>query len=60
MKRGHVDYGVTDRAFVAARKIEFKPAMNDGQPVAQRVQIEYSFYLCDKTTICTRVEEVVN
>jgi TonB family protein len=38
-------YGLTERAIEAARKIRFAPAMLDGQPVSQYIQIEYNFNL---------------
>jgi hypothetical protein len=56
---GHVPYGLTERAISAARKIKFKPAINKGKPVPQRIQIEYSFFHCDKAPICTSVEEIL-
>jgi TonB family protein len=36
-------YGLTQRAIEAARKIKFAPALLDGQPVSQYIQIEYNF-----------------
>jgi len=36
-------YGLTEQAIAAARKIEFEPAMKDGRPVSQYIQIEYNF-----------------
>jgi TonB family protein len=38
-------YGLTERALRAARKIKFVPAMKDGKPVSQYIQIEYNFNL---------------
>jgi TonB family protein len=38
-------YGLTLRAIEAARKIKFLPAMLNGQPVSQYIQIEYYFNL---------------
>jgi TonB family protein len=58
--RGSVRYGLTDRAVAAARKIKFKPAMENGHAVPQRIQLEYRFYLCKKAPICSRVREVVD
>lgn len=37
--------GLTERAVEAARRIKFVPAVKDGRPVSQYVQIEYSFNL---------------
>ena len=38
-------YGLTEQAVDAAQRIEFVPAMKDGRPVSQYVQIEYNFSL---------------
>ena len=57
--RGHVPFGLTERAIAATRKIKFKPAAENGLPVAQRVYLEYEFYLCRKAPICSRVSEIV-
>jgi TonB family protein len=38
-------YGLTEESVDAARQIEFSPAMKDGQPVSQYIQIEYNFRL---------------
>ena len=57
--RGHVPFGLTERAIAATRKIKFKPATDNGVPVAQRIYLEYEFYLCNKAPICSRVTEVV-
>jgi TonB family protein len=38
-------YGLTERAIAAARQIRFTPAMKDGRPVSQYIQIEYNFNL---------------
>jgi TonB family protein len=37
--------GLTERAIAAARQIRFTPAMKDGRPVSQYIQIEYNFNL---------------
>jgi TonB family protein len=37
--------GLTEKAVEAARRIEFAPAMKDGRPVSQYIQIDYNFYL---------------
>jgi TonB family protein len=37
--------GLTERAIGAARQIRFSPAMKDGHPVSQYIQIEYNFNL---------------
>jgi TonB family protein len=37
--------GLTERAIAAARQIRFTPAMKDGHPVSQYIQIEYNFNL---------------
>jgi TonB family protein len=36
-------YGLTEAAIRAARAIKFKPAIKDGRPVSQYIQIEYNF-----------------
>jgi TonB family protein len=36
-------YGLTKKAIAAAREIKFVPAMKDGRPVSQFIQIEYNF-----------------
>ncbi|HEV7858504.1 MAG TPA: energy transducer TonB [Pyrinomonadaceae bacterium] len=38
-------YGLTKKAMEAARKIKFVPAIKDGRPVSQYIQIEYHFNL---------------
>jgi TonB family protein len=38
-------HGLTERAITAARQIRFSPAMKDGRPVSQYIQIEYNFNL---------------
>lgn len=35
--------GLTEKAVSAARRIEFRPALRDGRPVAQYVTLEYNF-----------------
>lgn len=51
-KTGHVEnirvvhglpYGLTEQAIKAARKIEFVPAIKDGQKVSMWIQLEYNF-----------------
>ena len=37
-------YGLNEKALEAARQIRFEPAMKDGKPVSQWVQIEYEFW----------------
>ena len=37
--------GLTEKAIQAARRIKFTPAIKDGKPVSQFVQIEYNFNL---------------
>lgn len=41
--------GLTENAIRAACKIKFKPAMKNGQPVAQLVTVEYVFRLADSS-----------
>jgi len=41
--------GLTENAIRAACKIEFKPAMKDGQPVGQWLTVEYVFRLADSS-----------
>lgn len=41
--------GLTENGIRAACKIEFKPAMKDGQPVAQWLTVEYVFRLADSS-----------
>ena len=38
-------HGLTEKAIEAARGIKFSPAMKDGRPVSQYVQLEYNFSL---------------
>jgi TonB family protein len=38
-------FGLTQNAIDAARKIKFAPALLNGQPVSQYIQIEYNFNL---------------
>jgi len=38
-------YGLTEKAIDAARRIRFTPAMKDGRPVSQYIQLEYNFSL---------------
>ena len=40
--------GLTEKAIEAARKITFTPAMKDGHPVSQKMQLEYTFELYDR------------
>jgi TonB family protein len=40
-----LSHGLTERAVEAARRIKFIPAVKDGRPVSQFVQIEYNFNL---------------
>ena len=47
-------------AMKAARQIEFKPALNNGQEVIQRIAVEYEFYLCPEAPICTKVTEIIH
>jgi len=42
-------YGLTENAMRVACKIKFKPAMKDGQPVSQWVDVEYTFRLADSS-----------
>lgn len=37
--------GLTERSIAAARKIKFKPAMKDGKPVSQYVELHYNLNL---------------
>ena len=41
--------GLTENAIRAACKIEFKPAIKDGQPVGQWLTVEYVFRLADSS-----------
>ena len=36
-------YGLTEQAVRATRRIKFQPAIKDGRPVSQYIQIEYNF-----------------
>jgi TonB family protein len=38
-------FGLTEKAMAAARMIKFVPAMKDGHPVSQYMQLEYNFNL---------------
>ena len=42
-------YGLTENAIFATCKIKFKPAMKDGQPVSQWVEIQYGFRLANSS-----------
>ena len=42
VKRG-LPHGVTEAVLESVRRIKFKPAEKDGQPVSYRVKLEYSF-----------------
>lgn len=57
--QGYVPYGLTEMAIKAAKKIEFKPALNDGQPVPQMISVIYEFYTCPDKIICTKATEDV-
>jgi protein TonB len=41
--------GLTENAIRAVCRIKFKPAMKNGQPVAQLVTVEYVFRLADSS-----------
>jgi TonB family protein len=43
--------GLTESAIKTACKIEFKPAMKDGHPVAQWLTVEYAFRLADSSIL---------
>jgi hypothetical protein len=38
-------FGLTEKAIAAARRIQFVPAVKDGQPVSVSMQLEYNFNL---------------
>ncbi|MEA2173050.1 MAG: hypothetical protein QOD00_642 [Blastocatellia bacterium] len=40
-------YGLTEKAVAAAHQIKFVPAVKDGRPVSQYIQIEYNFTFYD-------------
>jgi len=40
--------GLTESAVRAARRITFNPAIKDGNPVSQRMALEYSFNLSER------------
>nr|MBA3806342.1 TonB family protein [Acidobacteriota bacterium] len=40
-----LSHGLTEEAIKVARQIKFNPAIKDGRPVSQFVQIEYNFHL---------------
>ncbi len=42
-------FGLTENAIKVACKIEFKPALKNGQPVSQWLQIEYAFRLANSS-----------
>jgi TonB family protein len=44
-----VPFGLTENAIKVACKIDFKPAIKEGQPVSQWVQVEYAFRLADSS-----------
>ncbi len=43
--------GLTENAIRSACKIEFRPALKDGQPVSQWVNVEYVFRLADSSIV---------
>lgn len=38
-------YGLTERCIAAAKQTKFRPAIKDGRPVSQYIQVEYNFNL---------------
>ncbi len=44
-KEKFVKYGLTEQAMIAAKKIKFKPATKDGEPVTVTKTIEYAFVI---------------
>jgi len=40
--------GLTENSIAAARKITFTPAIKDGHPVSQKMQLEYSFAVTER------------
>jgi TonB family protein len=42
-------YGLTENAIRVACKIKFKPAIKDGQPVSQWVNVDYAFRMTDSS-----------
>jgi TonB family protein len=38
-------YGLTEKAIAATKRIKFSPAIKDGRPVSQYIQVEYTFNL---------------
>jgi TonB family protein len=40
--------GLTENCIAVARKIAFTPAMKDGHPVSQKMQLEYNFQLTER------------
>jgi TonB family protein len=42
-------FGLTENAIKVACKLEFKPAVKDGKPVSQWLQVEYAFRLAESS-----------
>ncbi len=40
-----LSHGLTEQAIKAVRQIKFDPAIKDGRPVSQFIQVEYNFHL---------------
>lgn len=40
--------GLTENAIAVARRITFTPAIKDGHPVSQKMQLEYNFQLTER------------
>ena len=48
VERG-LPYGLTEAAIEAAKTVQFKPAMKDGQPISVRGKLQFSFSLYEKS-----------
>ncbi|MCD9188830.1 MAG: energy transducer TonB [Pyrinomonadaceae bacterium] len=57
---GFLKNGMGDRVIRAVKKIIFKPALLGGQPVSQRIFIQYGIKKCDDGKICTFAREIVH
>ena len=60
VQRGNLRNGMAARSTAAMRKIKFKPALENGKPVSQRVHIKYSLQKCDGDKICTSAVEILD
>jgi hypothetical protein len=58
--RGYLKNGMAASVMAAVRNIKFKPAIQDGRPVSQRVLIKYGIKRCNDGRVCTYASEIVD